>query len=68
MIGIEKIVIVCFVISFVNGHGYLEDPPGRVPSTKIREAEFSGALIYQYYYRGWLFCCLFKLAFTLFKS
>ncbi len=45
-------MLICSMIVFVNSHGFLNDPPGRVPPNKRREAEFSGGLIYQYYYRG----------------
>ena len=56
MIKIEFISIFLNLLTiFVNGHGFLDNPPGRVPSNKRREAEFSGGLSYQYYYRGIFF-------------
>ena len=45
------LITVNLLIVFVNGHGYLNDPPGRT-ANKYQVAEFSGGLSYQYYYRG----------------
>jgi len=45
------LITVNLLIVFVNGHGYLNDPPGRT-AKKYQAAEFSGGITYQFYYRG----------------
>ena len=55
------LIPLCLLITLINGHGYLNDPTSRAVfqkmfnRTNFPEAEFSGGLIYQYYYRGIFF-------------
>ena len=53
MIKLESILISAFlIVGLVNGHGFMTDPPIRIKHWQVKNAEFSGGINMQYYYRG----------------
>ena len=53
------LLLVCLMVTLINGHGYLENPVSRALYQKLKfskwiraSSQFSGSLPYRYYYRG----------------
>ena len=53
MLKLESIsLLACLIVGLVNGHGFMTEPPIRIQSWQVQNAEFSGGVNMQYYYRG----------------